>query len=316
MGSHSEPYTSTVYSISDLLGNGPTVLDGGLGTLLESRGHDVGGSLWSARVLREEPDAIESAHDAFFAAGARIATTASYQISRDGFRRAGLSEDEADAAIVTSVRLARRAADRAEHSGLVAASVGPFGATLADGSEYHGRYGRSVADLVAWHRPRIEHLWAAGPDVLAVETIPSLAEAEAITRALEGTGAVAWLSFTVAGSRTRAGDDLADAFAVADAAPEIIATGVNCCAPIEVTGALHALRSATDKPAVVYPNSGEEWDAKNRRWMGSPAVPDDLLAEWVEAGAALIGGCCRVGPEHVAAIAAAIPPSHPAARLP
>ena len=297
-------------SFSDLLAGAPVVLDGGVGTLLDSRGHDVSGLLWSARVLREEPEAIESAHDAFFAAGARVGTSASYQVSVDGFERAGLSAAEADAALETSVRIARRSAERAEtHDGrerFVAASVGPYGATLADGSEYHGSYGRTVAELAAWHRPRIERLWAAGPDVLAIETIPSLAEAEAVVQALAGTGAVAWLSFTVAGGRTRAGDPLEDAFALADAAPEIRATGINCCAPIEVTTALRALRRATTKPAVVYPNSGEEWDAKNRRWMGDPSLPDALIAEWVAEGATLVGGCCRVGPADIAALAAAI----------
>lgn len=293
-------------SLQDLLETAPVVLDGGLGTLLDARGHDVADLLWSARVLREQPDAIEAAHDEFFRAGATVATTASYQVSRDGFRRAGLSEAEADTALDTSVRLARVAADRAGDGRVVAASVGPFGATRADGSEYHGAYGITVDELAAWHRPRIEALWAAGPDVLAIETIPSLAEAEAVVRALEGTGAVAWLSYTVAGGRTRAGESLDDAFALADASPEIVATGVNCCAPIEVSAALRAVRGATDKPAVVYPNSGEEWDAKNRRWMGSPTLPPELLEDWVREGAFLIGGCCRVGPEHIALIGDAI----------
>ncbi|RUR01125.1 homocysteine S-methyltransferase [Labedella endophytica] len=293
-------------TFTHLLAAAPVVLDGGLGTLLDARGHDVAGPLWSARVLREQPEAIEAAHDEFFEAGAMVATSASYQVSRDGFRRAGLSETEADTALDTSVRLARAAADRAGDGRVVAASVGPFGATRADGSEYHGAYGLTVDELAAWHRPRIEALWAAGPDVLAIETIPSLAEAEAIARALEGTGAVAWLSYTVAGGQTRAGESLGDAFAIADATPEIVATGVNCCAPIEVSVALRALRSRSDKPAVVYPNSGEEWDAKNRRWMGSPALPPELVDEWVHEGASAIGGCCRVGPEHIALIGDAV----------
>lgn len=315
-------------TFAQLLGGPPAVLDGGLGTLLDRHGHDVSGELWSARVLRDEPDAVLDAHTEFFAAGARVATTASYQVSRDGFRRAGLGDAEADRALATSVRLARAAADRADADAdaagagrpdprpadadgagtghLVAASVGPYGAVLADGSEYRGDYGLSVAELAAWHRPRIERLWATGPDVLAVETIPSAVEAEAVALALAGTGAVAWLSLTVAGGRTRAGDALEDVFAIADGTPEIRAAGVNCCAPAEVTPALRALRTSTDLPAVVYPNSGEEWDAKNRRWMGVPDLPAGLIAEWIAEGARLVGGCCRVGPEHISAIAAAI----------
>jgi homocysteine S-methyltransferase len=294
-----------VTSVSDLLAGPPLVLDGGLGTLLDSRGHDVSGRLWSARVLREEPAAILDAHAEFFAAGARVATTASYQVSREGFVRAGLPEAEANTALDASVRVARVAAEQAGRGAVVAASVGPYGAMLADGSEYHGGYGLSVAELTAWHRPRIERLWAAGPDVLAIETIPSLTEAEAVVRALEGSGATAWLCVTVADGELRSGESLDDAFALADGSPEVIATGVNCCAPSEVGPALEALGHATRKAAIAYPNSGEVWDARNRRWTGDPALPDDLVSAWIRSGVGAIGGCCRVGPRHVAAIAAA-----------
>jgi homocysteine S-methyltransferase len=299
-------YTAEVTSFSDLLAGPPVVLDGGLGTLLDSRGHDVSGRLWSARVLREEPAAILDAHAEFFAAGARVATTASYQVSREGFARAGLPEADADAALDASVRVARDAAERVGPGTVVAASVGPYGAMLADGSEYHGDYGLSVAELTAWHRPRIDRLWAAGPDVLAVETIPSLTEAEAIVRALEGSGATAWLSVTVADGALRSGEPLDEAFALADSSPEVVATGVNCCAPSEAGPALEAVHLATRKTAIAYPNSGEEWDARNRRWTGDAALPDDLVSAWIRAGVGAIGGCCRVGPQHVAAIAAAV----------
>ncbi|WP_243696190.1 homocysteine S-methyltransferase [Labedella phragmitis] len=293
-------------SFSDLLTGPPVVLDGGLGTLLESRGHDVSGRLWSARVLRDEPEAILGAHAEFFAAGAHVATTASYQVSREGFARAGLPEADADAALDASVRVARDAADRAGRGRVVAASVGPYGAMLADGSEYHGDYGLSVAALTDWHRPRIDRLWAAGPDVLAIETIPSLTEAEAIVRALDGTGALAWLSVTVADGALRSGESLADVFALADSSPEVVATGVNCCAPSEVASALEAVRCSTRKASIAYPNSGEEWDALNRRWTGDPAPPDGLVSAWIRTGVGAIGGCCRVGPEQVGAIAAAV----------
>jgi homocysteine S-methyltransferase len=294
-------------ALRHVLADAPVVLDGGLGTLLDRRGHDVSGALWSASVLQDAPAAVVSAHVAFFRAGARVATTASYQVSREGYRRAGHTEDDADRALETSVRLAREAVDEYASEGgaaspalIVAASVGPYGAMLADGSEYRGDYGLSVAELTAWHRPRIERLWAAGSDILAIETIPSLAEAEAVARALEGTGASAWLSLTVAGGATRSGDPLTEAFALAATCPEIVAVGVNCCAPSEVTPALRAARAVSDKPAVVYPNSGEEWDGKNRRWIGDPGLPAALIEEWVREGAALIGGCCRVGPEDIA----------------
>jgi homocysteine S-methyltransferase len=175
---------------------------------------------------------------------------------------------------------------------------------LADGSEYHGDYGLSVAELTAWHRPRIERLWAAGPDVLAIETIPSLTEAEAIVRALDGTGAMAWLSVTVADGALRSGEPVEEAFALADSSAEVLATGVNCCAPSEVGPALEAVRRSTRKASIAYPNSGEEWDARNRRWTGDPALPDDLVSSWIRSGIGAIGGCCRVGPQQVAAVSA------------
>ncbi|WP_078867994.1 homocysteine S-methyltransferase, partial [Streptomyces sp. NRRL F-5727] len=189
----------------------------------------------------------------------------------------------------------------------VAASVGPYGAMLADGSEYRGRYGLSVRELVAFHRPRVETLAAAGPDVLALETVPDADEAEALLRAVEGCGVPVWLSYTVAGGRTRAGQGLAEAFAVAVGNEQVVAVGVNCCEPAEAADAVAAAVAATGLPAVVYPNSGERWDAGARGWRGAPAygpaAAPRLAAAWTGAGARLVGGCCRVGPETVAALA-------------
>ncbi|MEU3605975.1 homocysteine S-methyltransferase [Streptomyces sp. NPDC035033] len=189
----------------------------------------------------------------------------------------------------------------------VAASVGPYGATLPGGGEYRGRYGLSVRELVAFHRPRVEVLAAAGPDVLALETVPDAVEAEALLRAVEGCGVPVWLSYTVAGGRTRAGQDLTEAFAVAAGNGQVVAVGVNCCEPAEAGDAVAAAVAATGLPAVVYPNSGEHWDAGARDWRGTsaygPAAAPALAAAWARAGARLIGGCCRVGPETIAALA-------------
>jgi homocysteine S-methyltransferase len=187
----------------------------------------------------------------------------------------------------------------------IAASVGPYGAALADGSEYRGRYGLSVAQLEAWHRPRLEVLADAGADVLALETIPDVDEAEALVNVVRSLGVPAWLSYTVDGMRTRAGQPLADAFAVAAGVPEIVAVGVNCCAPADVLPAVGPA-SATGKPVIVYPNSGERWDIARRAWVGPTRFSPQLAAAWVAAGARVVGGCCRVRPDDVAELAAVL----------
>jgi homocysteine S-methyltransferase len=187
----------------------------------------------------------------------------------------------------------------------IAASVGPYGAALADGSEYRGRYGLSVAQLEAWHRPRLEVLADAGADVLALETIPDVDEAEALVNVVRSLGVPAWLSYTVDGMRTRAGQPLADAFAVAAGVPEIVAIGVNCCAPADVLAAIGPA-SATGKPVIVYPNSGERWDIARRAWVGPPHFSPQLAAAWVAAGARVVGGCCRIRPDDIADLAAVL----------
>ena len=187
----------------------------------------------------------------------------------------------------------------------MAASVGPYGAMLAQGEEYVGRYGLSVAELAAWHRPRLEVLTAADPDVLALETIPDSDEAEALVGLVGEQDIPAWLSYTIAGDRTRAGQPLEEAFAVAADVPQIVAVGVNCCAPADVLGAVATARRVTGKPVIVYPNSGEVWDGANRVWVGTPGMDTGLAAEWVAAGARIVGGCCRVRPDDIAAMAAA-----------
>jgi homocysteine S-methyltransferase len=257
-------------------GEAVLVADGGLATELEAQGNDLSDSLWSARLLADAPGQILDAHLAFFRAGAQIATSASYQASFEGFAARGLDRREAAALMRRSVGLAQAARDQLAGDGRprwVAASAGPYGAALADGSEYRGRYGRSVRELTAWHRPRLEVLAGTAPDVLALETVPDTDEAEALMAAVAGLGVPAWLSYTIAGGRTRAGQALAEAFAVAAGVPEVVAVGVNCCAPADVLPAIAAAREATGKPVIVYPNSGEEWDARGAPGRGSPGTP-------------------------------------------
>ncbi|MFD8083585.1 homocysteine S-methyltransferase [Kitasatospora sp. NPDC059722] len=291
------------------LAAGPLVLDGGMSNQLVAQGHDLSDELWSARLLADAPEAVVEAHRAYFAAGAEVAITASYQASFDGFGRHGLGRSESARLMARSVDLAREAA-RSEPGGRrrrwVAASVGPYGAVLADGSEYRGRYGLSVAELVAFHRPRLEVLATAGPDVLALETVPDADEAEAMLEVVRGLGVPAWLSYSIAGDRTRAGQPLAEAFALARDVDEVVAVGVNCCTPQDADLAVALAAEVTGKPVVVYPNSGEHWDPEIRGWRGEPTFRSARVRGWLADGARLVGGCCRVGPDGIAALAAEV----------
>jgi homocysteine S-methyltransferase len=280
------------------------ITDGGLATELEARGHDLSDDLWSARLLVDAPEDIVAVHCAFFRAGASIATTASYQASFDGFAERGIGRSDATRLLRRSVGLAKAARDEVGGQLWVAASVGPYGAALANGKEYIGRYGLSVAQLAAWHRPRIQILADAGADVLALETVPDVDEAEALVGLVHDLGVPAWLSYTIAGTTTRAGQPLADAFAVAVDVPEIVAVGVNCCAPDDVEHAVRVAWETTGKPVIVYPNSGERWDGDRRTWVGTSGWSADLAPRWVAEGARIVGGCCRVRPADIAAIAA------------
>jgi homocysteine S-methyltransferase len=301
-----QPYSDEVGSA--LCGESTLINDGGLATELEARGHDLSDPLWSARLLADDPRQILAVHAAYFRAGATIATTASYQASFEGFAARGIGRDEAARLLRRSVELAMAAREAAGGGQLrVAASVGPYGAALADGSEYRGRYGLSVAALMRWHRPRLEVLADAGADVLALETVPDVDEAEALVNLVRAVGVPAWLSYTVDGTKTRAGQALGDAFAVAAGVDDIVAIGVNCCAPDDVLPAID-VALAVGKPVVVYPNSGERWDGRRRVWVGPSRFSAELARQWVAAGARIVGGCCRVGPADIAEVAGALSP--------
>ncbi|MEU5050452.1 homocysteine S-methyltransferase [Streptomyces sp. NPDC021096] len=295
--------TPSTTPLAEALARGPLVLDGGLSNQLVAQGCDLSDELWSARLLADAPEQIEAAHTAYVRAGARVLITSSYQATFEGFARRGIGRREAAALLGRSVELARRAAGRVAREVWVAASVGPYGAMLADGSEYRGRYGLSVAELERFHRPRIETLAAAGPDVLALETVPDVDEARALLAAVRGCGVPVWLSYSVAGGSTRAGQPLEEAFAVAAGNDQVVAVGVNCCEPADADGAVRIAAEVTGKPVVVYPNSGEGWDARARDWQGRPTFDPARVGVWRAAGARLIGGCCRVGPERIAELA-------------
>ncbi|MFF3342811.1 homocysteine S-methyltransferase [Streptomyces flavidovirens] len=287
---------------------GPVVLDGGLSNQLEAQGCDLSDALWSARLLADGPQQIAAAHAAYVRAGAQVLITASYQATFEGFARRGLGPGKAAELLGRSVELARAAGESVDREVWVAASVGPYGAMLADGSEYRGRYGLSVRELEHFHRPRVEALVAAAPDVLALETVPDTDEAEALLRAVEGTGMPVWLSYSIAGGGTRAGQPLDAAFALAAGNDQVIAVGVNCCEPRDADAAVELAASVSGKPVVVYPNSGERWDAEARRWSGGGTYDPERVREWRASGARLVGGCCRVGPGEIAELARLVRP--------
>jgi homocysteine S-methyltransferase len=280
------------------------ILDGGLATHLEALGCDLRDELWSAKLLMENPEAILQAHRDYFAAGADVATTASYQASYQAFAQRGRVEHEAQALMQLSVELAKEARDEAG-GGLVAASVGPYGAFLANGAEYTGDYDLDEDGLLDWHRPRWEVLADSCADMLACETIPSYAEARAIARLLEETPNVnAWVSFSCRdGEHICDGTPLEDCAALFAGNPQVVAVGINCTPPSYVKSLISHLSAC---PIVVYPNSGETWDAENHRWLGlaDPMEFGAAAREWRDAGASFIGGCCRTTPEHIRQIRA------------
>jgi len=293
-------------------GPGFLVIDGGLASELERDGFDLGDALWSARLLLEAPEAIADVHRRYLAAGADCIISASYQATIEGFLARGATEDVAEAALQRAVRLAVEARDifwaNASNRGnrlrpLVAASIGPYGAYLADGSEYTGDYDLDERGLVDFHRRRWEILSPTGADLLACETLPAATEARALAGLLADTpGIHAWFSFSCRdGEHISDGTPLADSVRELASYPRIVAIGVNCTAPVHISNLVAVISSVTDKPIVVYPNMGEVWDAKRKRWIGpgNPTAFSTAARAWREAGAQLIGGCCRTRPEDI-----------------
>jgi homocysteine S-methyltransferase len=292
------------------------VIDGALATELERRGCDLNDSLWSAKILLEQPEKIKQVHYDYFKAGADCAITASYQATLAGFMKRGLSKEQALALIQKSVQLAIDArdefwADERNRIGrlqpFVAASVGPYGAFLADGSEYRGHYGLSQTQLMDFHRPRMQALIEARPEILACETIPSLLEAQALIKLLEEFQSIeAWISFSCRDeAHVSEGQRLEECVRLVEASPYVAAVGVNCTSPKYIPALIREAKNATSKPILVYPNSGESYDADSNDWDGHP-VYESFGVEakhWLHAGARMIGGCCRTTPEDIHAIA-------------
>ena len=313
------------------------LLDGGLATELERAGHDLNDPLWSAKILLEDPEAVEAAHASYLRAGADCVITATYQATFEGLAARGVTRAEAEAVLTGAVDLAVRARDRfwADPANrawrawsarapvgapaaqparrirpLVAASIGPYGAYLADGSEYHGDYGVAPATLADFHRPRLRLLAASPADILACETIPSFPEARVLAELVEdATDKPAWFTFTCRDAgHLSDGTPLDEVAAWADETAGVHAVGVNCTPARLLPPVIRALAAATSKPVVAYPNGGGEWDAATKTWGRADAEPDwgAACCHWVAAGAAVVGGCCRVGPEDIRTMRAAL----------
>jgi len=292
----------------------PILIDGGLATQCEAMGHNIDGNLWSAVLLREKPRALVDASRAYLDAGAEIISTASYQASRQGLMATGLLAAETDDLIVSSVSLAQQARDEflrdnpdTNRVPLVAASIGPYGAMLHDGSEYTGEYDATEQELAEFHRDRLELVDAAGADLLACETIPSFREAQVLCELLRDVRHPAWISFSCKDEQHLCdGTPLSEAAALFRDHPTVRVVGVNCVQPHLVVALIGVLREAApDKAVVVYPNSGEVYKAEDNSWSGtvSDLQCERSAQEWIDAGAGLVGGCCRIGPEQIHAMA-------------
>ena len=287
------------------------ILDGALATELERRGADLDHPLWSARVLLDSPGMIGRVHMDYLEAGADVITTASYQAGHEGMRRCGYTDKDADETIKLSVELARQA----RHQYLkendryiyIAGSIGPYGAMLHDGSEYSGDYGLSRQDLGGFHEHRLNILSQTAVDILAIETIPSVLELEALTELLSHTrGPNAWISMSCKDAgHVCDGTSIEECARIVDRCARVIAFGINCTAPEHTSDLLRRIVTTTRKPVVVYPNSGEQYDAEKGGWRGcdGDGLPGmHMVQEWQSLGARLIGGCCRTTPEWIARV--------------
>lgn len=286
----------------------PLLLDGGLSNVLESQGHDLNHSLWSARLLDENPDAIIKAHMAYLKAGAQCLITSSYQASVQGFMSIGYTEEKAHELIKRTVTLAEEAIHRMRGNEkgmrpLITASIGPYGAFLADGSEYRGDYGVDDATLRAYHQPRLALLENTNADCFACETIPSLQEAKVLSALLVQGKMPAWMSFSCKDEKhLNDGTPIEKCVALLKEYPTVFAMGVNCTPPQYISGLIQSIKAnGWDKGIVVYPNSGEAYHAGSKSWKGvsNPMAFGEMAHEWLALGANMVGGCCRIGPEAI-----------------
>jgi len=287
----------------------PFIIDGGLSNVLEEQGCDLNHKLWTANLLEKNPEAIIQAHYHYLKAGAQCITTSSYQASIPGLIAIGYNRDTAEKLLIKSIQLAEIAikkaleADIVDFKPLIAASVGPYGAYLADGSEYHGNYGVTDEVLRVFHLERIRILDHSNADILACETIPCLQEARVLSDLLNHVSKPVWISFSCKDEQhLNDGSKIKNIVSIFRNHPKVFAIGVNCTDPKYISGIIKCIKaSAGNKKIIVYPNSGEAYNAKSKTWLGlsDPKLFVKMTKEWSKLGADIIGGCCRIGPEHI-----------------
>ncbi|KAL5541518.1 hypothetical protein UlMin_009228 [Ulmus minor] len=313
---------------------GFAVLDGGFATELERHGADLNDPLWSAKCLISSPHLVRRVHLDYLDAGANIIITGSYQATVQGFEAKGFTKEEGESLLRKSVEIACEAReiyydrctkdswDSVDHGTsprrpiLVAASVGSYGAYLSDGSEYTGNYGDEVTleMLKDFHRRRVQILASSGADLIAFETTPNKLDAKAYAELLEeeeGIEIPAWFSFTSKdGVNAVSGESILECATIADSCKQVVAIGINCTPPRFIHSLISSIRKVSDKPIVIYPNSGETYDAQTKQWLRSNGVEDEdfvsYVGKWREAGASLFGGCCRTTPNTIRAISKAL----------
>jgi len=307
--------TQMLETIRSIVDSGrPLLLDGGLGSELQTRGYDISSPLWSAQLILNQPEVLREVHRAYLDAGAQCIITSSYQASIPGLAARGIGTAQIEAVFNTSVELACEAREvfltdnpDGTFRPLVAASVGPYGAYLADGSEYRGNYGIDPAKLREFHRQRLQWLDKTPTDVIACETIPDLLEARVLSQLLQSLTTPAWISFCCRdASLLHDGSRIEAAVEMFSDHKQVFAIGVNCCGPQYLETLIRKIRQvAPHKLIVVYPNSGQQYDAASKSWYGGE-TPQQWSAQagcWYRAGASLIGGCCRIGPQHIRELA-------------
>ncbi|NFA51158.1 homocysteine S-methyltransferase [Lactobacillus plantarum] len=299
-------------SLTEQLNRGPVVSDGAMATELEKRGVATNSALWSATAMLDHPDAIQAVHQSYLDAGAKIMTTNTYQANVPAFEQAGIAAAQARQLIQQAVTIAHTARD-ASHvtDAVIAGSIGPYGAYLADGSEYTGAYQLTPSAYQDFHRERLALIMAAGVDVLALETMPRLDEVQALVQLITTTWTQQpyWVSFSIKDPQTLCdGTSLAVAAKWVAAQPNVVAVGVNCTTLENIAPALTTLKAAVAVPLIVYPNSGDQYDPVTKTWQETHLSHQfaSFVSQWLAAGARIIGGCCRTTPKDIATVARAL----------
>lgn len=284
----------------------PILIDGGLSNVLEKNGHNLNHKLWSAKLLAENADAIKKVHLAYLNAGAQCLITSSYQASIQGLIDGGYNKTEAEFLLRKTTEIAEEAILETGAQALIAASIGPFGAFLADGSEYRGDYKISDEALTEFHAARLKVLETTSADLYACETIPSIQEAKVLAELLDDLSKPSWISFSCKdGSHISDGTSIIDCANILADHSNIFAIGINCTKPANISELINNLKASDwNKKIIVYPNSGEVFNAANKTWVDTTDAHNftEMTREWLALGADMVGGCCRIGPDHIADI--------------